>query len=178
MFQSLRTNELFDDYVVFDIETSGLNPHKDKIIEIGAIKYINNEKVEEFSYLIDPEIKLEPIITRVTGLTDEDLKGKKKIEEVLPMFLNFIKDIGRPTKDPTNIDKIDACHPKTNPNTNINLISPPPIDSFLNIKSPSNFIKNIIPNAIIPSSIDHKAPGIPFCKNITIIKQMLLDIKT
>ena len=34
MFQSLRTNELFDDYVVFDIETSGLNPHKDKIIEM------------------------------------------------------------------------------------------------------------------------------------------------
>ena len=39
MYQSLRTNELPDDYVVFDIETSGLNPKKDKIIEIGAIKY-------------------------------------------------------------------------------------------------------------------------------------------
>ena len=38
MYQSLRTNELPDDYVVFDIETSGLNPKKDKIIEIGAIK--------------------------------------------------------------------------------------------------------------------------------------------
>ena len=92
MFQSLRTNELFDDYVVFDIETSGLNPNKDKIIEIGAIKYIDNKKVDEFSYLIDPQINLEPIITKVTGLTDDDLKGKKKIEEVLPLFLTFIKD--------------------------------------------------------------------------------------
>lgn len=92
MFQSLRTNELFDDYVVFDIETSGLNPHKDKIIEIGAIKYINNKKVDEFNYLIDPEINLTQIITKVTGLTDNDLKGQKKIEEVLPMFLNFIGD--------------------------------------------------------------------------------------
>ena len=80
------------DYIVFDIETSGLNPHKDKIIEIGAIKYINNEKVDEFSYLIDPEINISEIITRVTGLTDKDLKGQKKIDEVLPMFLNFIKD--------------------------------------------------------------------------------------
>ena len=44
MYQSLRTNEYFDDYVVIDLETSGLNPHKDKIIEIGAVKYINNEK--------------------------------------------------------------------------------------------------------------------------------------
>ena len=92
MFQSLRTNELFDDYIVFDIETSGLNPSKDKIIEIGAIKYIDNKKVDEFSYLIDPQIKLEPIITTVTGLTDEDLKGKKTIDEVLPLFLDFIKD--------------------------------------------------------------------------------------
>ena len=93
MYQSLRTNELFEDYVVFDIETSGLNPKKDKIIEIGAIKYINNQKVSEFSYLIDPEIKLNDIITRVTGITDDDLKGQKKIDEVLPMFLNFIGNL-------------------------------------------------------------------------------------
>ena len=92
MFQSLRTNELFDDYVVFDIETSGLNPHKDKIIEIGAIKYIDNKPVDEFSFLIDPEINISEIITRVTGLTDKDLKGKKKIDEVLPLFLDFIGD--------------------------------------------------------------------------------------
>ena len=61
MYQSLRTNELPDDYVVFDIETSGLNPKKDKIIEIGAIKYKDNKKIDEFSYLIDPEIKLNQI---------------------------------------------------------------------------------------------------------------------
>ena len=93
MFQALRVNEYFDDYVVFDIETSGLNPNKDNIIEIGAIKYINNKKVEEFSYLIDPEISLSEIITHVTGLTDKDLKGQKKIQEVLPKFLNFIDNL-------------------------------------------------------------------------------------
>ena len=120
MFQSLRTNELFDDYVVFDIETSGLNPHKDKIIEIGAIKYIDNKKVDEFDYLIDPEIKLEPIITKVTGLTDDDLKGKKKIDEVLPMFLNFIGNypiIGHNVRFDydfieANIDKLNLNHLK------------------------------------------------------------------
>ena len=78
MFQSLRTNELFDDYIVFDIETSGLNPHKDKIIEIAAIKYINNKPIDEFSYLIDPDINISEIITKVTGLTDNDLRGQKK----------------------------------------------------------------------------------------------------
>jgi DNA polymerase-3 subunit epsilon/DNA polymerase-3 subunit alpha (Gram-positive type) len=92
MYQNLRTNDLTDNYVVFDIETSGLNPSKDKIIEIGAIKYINNKKVDEFSYLIDPEIKLTKIITDVTGLTDSDLIGKEKIDYVLPKFLDFIED--------------------------------------------------------------------------------------
>lgn len=92
MYQSLRTNELPDDYVVFDIETSGLNPKKDKIIEIGAIKYKDNKKIDEFSYLIDSEIKLNQIITDVTGITDDDLKGKDKIDVVLPKFLDFIED--------------------------------------------------------------------------------------
>lgn len=79
-----------DDYVVFDIETSGLNPVNDKIIEIGAVKYKNNKKIEEFNYLIDPKIVLPEIITRVTGITDNDLKGKPSIEYVLPKFLDFI----------------------------------------------------------------------------------------
>ena len=92
MYQSLRTNELPDDYVVFDIETSGLNPKKDKIIEIGAIKYKDNKKIDEFSYLIDPEIKLNQIITDVTGITDDDLRGKDKIDVILPKFLDFIED--------------------------------------------------------------------------------------
>lgn len=92
MYKSLKINEYPDDYVVFDIETSGLIPNKDKIIEIGAVKYINNKKVDEIDYLIDPKINLEPIITKVTGLKDSDLKGKSSIEEVLPIFINFISD--------------------------------------------------------------------------------------
>lgn len=92
MYQSLRTNELPDNYVVFDIETSGLNPKKDKIIEIGAVKYKNNEIIDEFNYLIDPKVKLNKIITDVTGLTDEDLIGKDTIDEILPKFLDFIED--------------------------------------------------------------------------------------
>lgn len=92
MYKNLKINEYPDDYVVFDIETSGLSPSKDKIIEIGAVKYINNKKVDELNYLIDPKINLEPIITKVTGLTDNDLIGKPSIEEVLPIFINFISD--------------------------------------------------------------------------------------
>lgn len=90
MYKNIKTDNYPDDYVVFDIETSGLSPKKDKIIEIGAIKCINNKVVDEFKVLIDPEIHLTKIINDVTGLTDDDLFGKPKIEEVLPDFVRFI----------------------------------------------------------------------------------------
>lgn len=91
MQKILNNTKYVDNYVVFDIETSGLSPVNDKIIEIGAVKYVDNKKVDEFSYLINPNIKLTKIITDVTGITDEDLIGKPTIDEVLPKFLEFIK---------------------------------------------------------------------------------------
>lgn len=93
MYRNLKVNSFPDDYVVFDIETSGLNYAHDKVIEIGAIKYKNNKLIDKFHYLIYPEIKLEKIITDVTGLKDIDLIGKPKIDEVLPKFLEFISNM-------------------------------------------------------------------------------------
>lgn len=82
-----------DDYVVFDIETTGLNKNFDKIIEIGALKYKNNVLVSEFNYLINPKIKIPEIITTITGIKDEDLINKDTIDIVLPKFIDFIEDL-------------------------------------------------------------------------------------
>lgn len=79
-----------DSYVVFDTETTGLKDQFDKIIEIGALKVVNNEVVEEFDVLINPEIDIPEIITNITGITNDMVKNEKKIEEVLPLFLEFI----------------------------------------------------------------------------------------
>ncbi len=84
---------MFDDYIIFDIETTGLNKDSDWIIEIGALKYINNTLVDQFNYLINPKIKLPEIITTITGIKDEDLIDKDTIDIVLPKFLNFIEDL-------------------------------------------------------------------------------------
>lgn len=89
----LNKEEAFvSDYVVFDLETTGLDATNDRIIEIGALKYQNNELVDEFSVLINPEVELPPIIIRITGLNDKDLQDKKTIDSVLPEFLSFIGD--------------------------------------------------------------------------------------
>lgn len=76
--------------VIFDFETTGLDVYRDRIIEIGAIKYVNGERVGDFSFLINPEMALPEVIRKITGITDEMLVGKPLIDEVLPDFLQFI----------------------------------------------------------------------------------------
>ena len=88
-----KENNFVDDYVVFDLETTGLDPVLDKIIEIGALKYKDNELVDKFSFLINPECLLPDIIVNITGITDEELKNELTIKDVLPKFLNFIEDL-------------------------------------------------------------------------------------
>lgn len=81
-----------DTYVVVDIETTGLSPESDDVIEIGAIKVINNEIVDEFSKLIRIERPLSPFITNLTGITDDMLAGGEDPDVVLRAFDEFLGD--------------------------------------------------------------------------------------
>ena len=84
-------NMAFDEeYVAFDLETTGLSSKNDRIIEIGAVIMKNGEEVDRFQTFVDPERTLDRKIVELTGITDEMLKGAPKIEEVLPKFLEFI----------------------------------------------------------------------------------------
>lgn len=92
-YTNRKASKIVNDYVVFDTETTGLDPSSDKIIEISAIKFIDNKKVATFSTLINPNETIEPFITRLTGIKQEDLQGKPTIEEVLPKFFDFIEGL-------------------------------------------------------------------------------------
>ncbi len=80
------------DFVVFDIETTGLSPKNDKITEIGAIKIKSGEIAESFSQLINPGRPIPELITNLTGISDEMVFDKPSIKEVLPKFKEFIGD--------------------------------------------------------------------------------------
>ncbi len=77
------------EYVAFDLETTGLSSRSDSIIEIGAVIMKNGKEVDRFQTFVDPERTLDRKIVELTGITDEMLKGAPKIEEVLPKFLAF-----------------------------------------------------------------------------------------
>lgn len=76
-----------ESYVCIDLETTGLNPKRDKIIEIGAVKVVDNRITEEWETLVNPGRKLEEHVTELTGIRDEQLSQAPGIEEVLPKLL-------------------------------------------------------------------------------------------
>lgn len=78
-----------DEFIVFDIETTGLYPMKDRITEIGAVKIRQGKLVDRFSELINPSIPIPENITKLTGITNAMVKDKPDIKEVLPRFLAF-----------------------------------------------------------------------------------------
>ena len=77
------------DYVCLDLETSGLYPKYDKIIEIGAVKVKNGQITDRFRSLVNPGRKLTEITTAITGIHDGDLVSAPDIMEILPSFLSF-----------------------------------------------------------------------------------------
>ena len=90
----MNENEIVNSYVSLDIETTGLSPKKGgRILEIGALKIINGKIAERFSVLINPEQKIPKKISKLTGITDEDVKDKKVYGEVLVDFYKFLDNL-------------------------------------------------------------------------------------
>lgn len=78
-----------DTYVCIDLETTGLDAKRDKIIEIGAVKVENNTITGKWKSFVNPGRKLDEKIVELTGIRDEQLADAPKIGEVLPEFLEF-----------------------------------------------------------------------------------------
>lgn len=88
----LDLDKLEGTYTVFDLETTGLSHFKDQVIEIGAVKIEDGEKVGEFSEFVNPNRPIPPKITKLTSITDSMVRDADPIEKVLPKFLDFCQD--------------------------------------------------------------------------------------
>jgi DNA polymerase-3 subunit epsilon len=83
--------KFFNDYVVIDTETSGLNPvNGDRITSISGLKVINSQIKDQFFSLLNPGIHIEPLVEEITGISNADLKNAPSGMIVFPQFLSFI----------------------------------------------------------------------------------------
>ncbi|MCR5336999.1 MAG: PolC-type DNA polymerase III [Lachnospiraceae bacterium] len=86
-----KGQSLLDDFVVFDIETTGFSYEKNNIIEIGAVKVQGGQITDRFSSYVNPREPIPYRIQNLTSISDEMVKDAPYIEEVLPQFMEFCK---------------------------------------------------------------------------------------
>ncbi len=79
--------------VSLDLETTGLDPHRDAIIEIGAVKFRGDEILDTFATFINPGRSIPPKITDLTGIADRDVANAPRLFDVLPRVTSFVRDL-------------------------------------------------------------------------------------
>lgn len=87
------TSRRVTDYIVLDFETTGFRAGADRIIQIGALKYINHERIEVLNTLINPERHIPASITRLTGISNEMVQYAPIIEQKIDELIEFIGDL-------------------------------------------------------------------------------------
>ncbi|MCB0390214.1 MAG: 3'-5' exonuclease [Bdellovibrionales bacterium] len=79
-------------FIAFDLETTGILPGVDRIVEIGAVRYFNGQVEAVYSTLVDPQIPIPEGASRVNGISDDMVQGKPTIDRLLESFADFCKD--------------------------------------------------------------------------------------
>lgn len=83
---------MIKNYVAFDLETTGLSPETDQIIEIGALKVKDGKVVDRFMEFVKPDAPITSVITGITGITNEMVANARDTEEIIRDFVVFCGD--------------------------------------------------------------------------------------
>jgi DNA polymerase III epsilon subunit family exonuclease len=80
------------DYVVYDLETTGISSDNDSIVEIGAVRVRDGQVVDEYKIFVNPECHIPAEVSNINGITDDMVKDAPVMADVLPDFMDFIGD--------------------------------------------------------------------------------------
>ena len=80
-------------FVAFDLETTGIKPQEDMIVEVGAVLFDGSDPIKTYGALIDPGRPIPPDASAVNGITDEMVRGKPRIADVLADFADFCGEL-------------------------------------------------------------------------------------
>ena len=83
---------MLQDYVVIDLEMTGLHPKTDKILELAAVRVRNGQEVAVYSKLVNPQVALSEKVIALTGITSEEAQDGAPIDESVAEFLEFLGD--------------------------------------------------------------------------------------
>lgn len=86
-------NSLKRRYIAFDTETTGLNPSKDRIIELGAVLFENGKPVKRFQTLINAGVEIPARVTAVNNITNDMLESAPTEATVYSEFIDFLEDV-------------------------------------------------------------------------------------
>ena len=78
------------DYVVIDLEMTGLNAKTDHILEVGAVRVRNHQAVDKFGAILCQNVKIPEKVTELTGITEAMVQGGMEKEEAMWQFFEFI----------------------------------------------------------------------------------------
>lgn len=92
LVKNSRNQSLDSEYVVFDIETTGLSKKHNKIIEIGAVKVKDGEVIDTFSEFINPGVPIPYQIEQLTSINDDMVKDAPMYDVIVPRFVEFCGD--------------------------------------------------------------------------------------
>lgn len=84
--------KLYKPIVFFDLETTGVDPVHDRIVEISLLKIYPNEMHEDMTYRLNPEIPIPKEATAIHGITDDDIARAPVFKQIAKDILNFIED--------------------------------------------------------------------------------------
>jgi predicted DnaQ family exonuclease/DinG family helicase len=78
------------EFVAIDLETTGLDAKRDRIIEVGAVKFAGGKVVDECSYLVNPGMRIPPLITQLTNIRQEDVETAPPFKDIAGNICAFI----------------------------------------------------------------------------------------
>lgn len=89
-YSNITPKGKYPEFVVFDTETTGLSPSKDRIVELSAIRFVDGVPVEIFETFINPEREISPEASAINHITNDMVADAPTISEVLPSFEAFV----------------------------------------------------------------------------------------
>ena len=89
-FSNITPKGKYDEFVVFDTETTGLSASKERIIELGAIRFVDGKPTEAFETFVNPEREISKEVTSINHITNEMVRNAPTISQILPAFEAFV----------------------------------------------------------------------------------------